>query len=214
MKKLLFLMCTVTSTFFVIGCGGFDPGVEPIPQCDFSGTEEIFFTDFGLRLPNIQYTNVAFHNAFNVGGTIYNLNTVLDPKGDYRFTENRSEIRGSLRADGTLCKGDKPFLYRSNNPNVLSNSIKVPAPSNTNFSGEVTIIIKTDSFREQGSGNNNHGFYVRWETTANNPDIFVNGNILGEKVGFDWDLDLIYIPDEEPIYSDGGYDHLGGEPII
>lgn len=155
---------------------------------------------------------MAFNNAFNVGPTIYDLNTVLDPKGDYRSPENRSKVSGSLRADGTLCKGDKPFNYSKGNPNVLSSSIRVPAPSNAGFSGELSVIVKTDSFREQGSGNN-QGFYVRWETSSNNPDLFVSGNIYGEKIPFDLDADQLYIADE-PINNDGGYDHLGGEPIL
>ena len=105
-------MCVCTLTFLNIGCEGFSPDGDTIPLCDFSGTEEIFFTEFGLRLPNIQYDNVAFNNAFNVGPTIYDLNTVLDPKGDYRSPENRSKVSGSLRADGTLCKGDKPLTIQ------------------------------------------------------------------------------------------------------
>lgn len=85
MKKLVLLMCICTLTILNMSCDRDFGDSGTIPMCDFSGTEDIFFTEFGLRLPNIQYANVAFNNAFNVGATIYDLNTVLDPKGDYRY---------------------------------------------------------------------------------------------------------------------------------
>lgn len=181
-----------------------DP-VDPIPECDFSAKKTYTMTDFNLVLPNIQSANVAFFNAFNNGGIIYNLNTLLETKGDYRYPENEAAVYGKMTADGSECKGEKEFEYKEGNPNVMSNSVAVPVPANNDFYGEVTVKARTDSFREQGSGYN-QGFYIRWEVTENDSDNYVEGNLMGEKIAFDWDEDMMYIPEiQEPIYIDGNY---------
>ena len=205
-------MCLCALTLSNIGCKPPLGDPDTVPQCEFSRTKEITFTDFGLRLPYIQSANVAFNNAFNVGGIIYNLNTVLDTKGDYRYPNSNAQVIGNIKVDGA-CKGEKPFYYKKNNPNVLNNSVIVPAPEIDEFGGEVSITVATDSFREQGSANK-MGFYVRWDVRAHDPDHFVNGNILGEKVGFNWDDDAtILFVNDEPIYNGGGYDPIGGQQL-
>ncbi|MEP6261609.1 MAG: hypothetical protein ABJ092_08530 [Gillisia sp.] len=212
MNKLFSILVFGVLTFSIVSCNvSFEPK-DTIPECDFSGVKTFTMTDFGLTLPNIQSANVAFHNAFNIGGVIYNLNTLLDTKGDYRYPDNEAAVFGKLLADGTQCKGEKPFKYKTGNPNVSINSVTVPAPSNVGFYGEVTIKAKTDSFREQGAGYN-QGFYIRWEVVENDPDNFVTGNIQGEKIPFDYNADMMYIPDiQEPIYMDGNY-QLPSEPL-
>lgn len=207
MKKISRILYFLSISIFIVGCE-WTPGPDDVvlvSECDFSDTKTYTMTDIGLELPYIQAGNVAFHNAFNIGGVIYNLNTLLETKGDYRYPENDAAVYGKFTADGTYCKGEEEFEYKDGDPNVMMNSVSVPIPASTNFQGEVTIKSKTDSFREQGSGYN-HGFYVRWEVTENDPDNFIDGNLKGEKIGFDWDQDMMYIPEiQEPIYIDGNW---------
>ncbi|WP_156100704.1 hypothetical protein [Gillisia sp. Hel_I_29] len=212
MKRLLQLM-SFMALFIFLGSCRFDGGYtdNTPPDCDFSATKTYTMTNFSLGLPNIQSTNVAFNIAFNNGGVIYNLNTLLETKGDYRYPENEAAVYGKMTADGSECKGEKEFEYNEGDSNVMSNSVAVPVPSNSSFYGEVTVKAKTDSFREQGSGYN-QGFYVRWEVTENDGDNFVEGNIQGEKINFDYDQDMMYIPEiQEPIYIDGNWG-LPSEP--
>lgn len=182
------------------GCGDVHlGGTDPIPECEFD--EPVTFTmgDFGLTIP--AYTSPAFNNAFNVGGIIYNLNTVLDAKGDYGFQSNKAKVTGKLVSDGENCKGTNSFSYSKGDSRVLANSIIVDAPSNTSFSGEVSVTIRTDDFMDVYS--NNQAFYIRWRVAENDPDKFVNGNLTGEKVSYNPDFESIYIPRDELIYYDG-----------
>ena len=211
MKRLLQLMPFVALILFLGSCRYTEGATSNAPDCDFSATETYTMTDFSLGLPNIQSANVAFYIAFNNGGVIYNLNTLLETKGDYRYPENEAAVYGKMTADGSECKGEKEFEYKEGDSNVMSNSVAVPVPSNSSFYGEVTIKAKTDSFREQGLGYN-QGFYVRWEVTENDPDNFVEGNIQVEKINIDFDEDMMYIPEiQEPIYIDGKWG-LSSEP--
>ncbi|WP_405199299.1 hypothetical protein [Christiangramia sp. LLG6405-1] len=212
MKKLSHIFFLMIFLIFFVSCDGIDDIIdtEPVTECEFSETKTYTFTNFNLEIPNIQSANVGFHIAFNNGGIIYNLNTLLETKGNYRYPENEAAVYGKMTADGSECKGEKEFEYREGNQNVMSNSVSVPVPANYDFYGEVTVKSKTDSFLEQGSGYN-QGFYVRWEVTENDPNN-LDGNLMGEKIRFDWDEDMMYIPEiEEPIYIGGNYG-LPSEP--
>lgn len=188
--------------FTIYSCG--DPNLAPsedlIPQCEFDTTETIEFTNFGLKIPPFGMSTY-FTNVFNQD-IIYDLNQILETDGDYRILNpSMASISGNLKSDGKYCKGEKPFLYKKGNENILLNSIKVPAPSSTGFQGEVSITVRTDDFQDY---NGSIYYYVRWNTTSNDPDQFVDGDLEGEKVPFDTEGFLIMPPDQ-PLYIDGTY---------
>jgi hypothetical protein len=195
LTAILVLVCT----FF--GCDGPDlGGGKTPPRCNFDSQQEIAMTDFGLRIPSGMST--YFKNVFNQD-VIYDLIQILDTDGNYSFDGiSKASISGNIKSDGKYCIGEKPFAYSKGNPNVMINSIKVPEVTNTGFHGEVTITIRTDEFHDDSGGV--IYYYVRWKTSSNNPDQFVNGDLMGEKVTVAA-TGGVFIPADDPIYLDGQY---------
>jgi hypothetical protein len=199
MKAKLLPFSALLMVFSIIGCGPPPTGGgTTIPQCDFDSTEQIAMTDFGLSFPGGMST--YFNNVFNQD-IIYDLTQILETEGDYDPGPSLAMVTGNFKSDGTYCKGEKPFTYKKGNRNVMMNSVKVPAPSSTGFSGEVTITIRTDDFNNPSGG---FYYYVRWKTTSNDASNFANGDLTGEKVSSDTQ-GIIIMPPDIPIYMDGGY---------
>lgn len=213
MKKIT-MFCALLLSFLVVGCGDVTfEGGETIPECKFDEPTTYTMGDIGLSIPS--YTSTYFRNIFNVGGVIYNLNTVLDGKGDYGFESSKAKVSGKLISDGENCKGTSTFSYdKYDDDKVLASSVIINTPSNAPFSGEVSITIRTDDFIEQYTSN--QAFYVRWRVVEND-DNFVDGNLTGEKISYNPDFQSIYIPREETIYLDGKYQLISSdmeEPIM
>ena len=177
MKKTIIYLCMATFIFSVQSC---DDGLPPpTPECEWNGTQRLTFRYLALKHPST--INSYHRNHLGPDRTEFFLDALLRTNGDGNFSKNIANITVKLVSSGQRCTGMGGDTYYKGDPNITGNTITMPKPTNSNFYGDVTVTIQSDTYiNTTGSG----AFYrIHWIEPGNEPGNF-NGTIEGIKTTF------------------------------
>ncbi|MCB9425872.1 MAG: hypothetical protein H6584_02415 [Flavobacteriales bacterium] len=177
MKKAYFALFLGAISISVISCKP-PVGGAPIPNCEFNDRHKVVFYNLGLVYPDgLSHYHKASVAIDNKERSLLN---ILNGKGDANFSSSKAYIITNIKADQKYCKGEKPEKHLPNARTVTTNTIDIPYPSGTVFTGEITVNISSDEYRNT-SGVDPY-YKVLWTTTGNNPQGGIPGNVMGKKI--------------------------------
>lgn len=178
MKKINFISKLIIIILLLQSCE--QVNTNSTPACEWEDSQIITFTDLQLHHP---VTISGYHSTQIPPDKIErHLVNILLINGDAPNTGNSGKIFvNTTISDGCVGTESKSYSQFQNLGLVgISNISEVPIAINGGFSGEATVKIETDVYHNQSGGDSYYHIY--WEETRNDPNGYMVGNIIGEKI--------------------------------